>query len=558
MRDDYKNMQRLLALVFLFVARAPGLDPPPGFELPSGVVPRQYIVSLNIDPAMPTFEGSIQIRIEVMTARNVIWLNAKEISVLSASIETAGHTYPARATAVDDEFLALEFASSIEPGPATLSLTYKAQLREAPTSGAFRTNFEKHWYAFTTFTAIDARRAFPCFDEPRFKTPWQLTLHIPQADRAFSNSDQLSETDEPHGMKAVRFAPTGLLASEVVAFAVGPFAVLPAGDAGAKHVPVRMITPLGHASEAADAAHITDAIMSGLEQYTGIPYPWAKLDDVALPQGTFGGVEQPGMITYRMRALLNPPDPDRLRSLLTHELAHQWFGNLVTQATWQDVWLSEGFATWLTFHMTDPAHLNAIAARERIMAADAGPHTRPVRIAMHNRDDMKDIYSQFVYQKAGAILMMLESWLGEDVFRDALRKYLHAHSGGTATVDDLSDLLNAGTILHNFLDRAGVPEVRAKLRCEANRPPVLAIDVDHGPIPVCWRGEGIARQCAVVEQGHTEQVLSRCPAWVYPNAGGTGYYRSKIDPDVLLNHLEDLTPAERLTFDYDRKAAALQ
>jgi alanyl aminopeptidase len=547
------NMTRTLALLFL-AAPLYALDPPPGFHLPDDVFPRKYTASLNIDPAMPAFEGSIQIEIELKTARTVIWLNAKELSVLHATIQTAGHSYPARATVIADEFLALEFATAIAPGPATLSLTYKAQLRQTPTSGAFRNNFENHWYAFTTFTAIDARRAFPCFDEPRFKTPWQLTLHIPRADTAYSNSDRLSETDEPQGMKAVRFAPTGLLASEVVAFAVGPFAVLPGASAGMKHVPVRIVTPAGHASEGADAAGMTDAIMSGLEQYTGIPYPWSKLDDVALPQGTFGGVEQPGMITYRMRALLSPADPVRLRSLLTHELAHQWFGNLVTQSAWQDVWLSEGFATWLTFHMTDPAHLSAIAARERIMAADEGPHTRPVRLEMHNRDEMKDIYSQFVYQKAGAILMMVEGWLGEDAFRDGLRTYLRAHSGGIAATDDLGQVLNATAVLHNFLDRSGVPVVRAELRCEANRPPALAVEIDHGPVPVCWKGEGIARRCAVFETGRHEQVLDRCPAWIYPNAGGTGYYRSEFDSHGLSDRLDQLTPAERLTFDYDRKA----
>jgi alanyl aminopeptidase len=164
---------------------------------------------------------------------------------------------------------------------------------------------------------------------------------------------------------------------------------------------------------------------------------------------------------------------------------------------------------------------------------------------------MKDIYSQFVYQKAGAILMMVEAWLGEGRFRDGLRQYLRAHANGTATTDDLGQTLSATAVLHNFLDNPGIPVVHAALHCDAPQA-ALAIDIGRGPIPVCYKGDGIARRCAVFETGHQEVPLDRCPAWIYPNAGGTGYYRSDFDARAL--PLDQLTPAERLTFDNDRKA----
>ena len=403
--------------------------------------------------------------------------------------------------------------------------------------GAFHTQFENNWYAFTTFTAIDARRAFPCFDEPRFKTSWEIALRIPEGDLAFSNAPEARKSALEDGMRTVYFEPSQLLASEVVAFAVGPFDVLPA-----ERQPVRVITPAGRGAEGADANRFTAEILARLETYTGIPYPWAKLDHMALPEGTFGGVEQPGLITYRLKGLLREPgkatpQQDRsLRSLLTHELAHQWFGNLVTQATWDDVWLSEGFATWLTYRMMDldlppvQKHLAAIAGRERIMAFDESEKSRPVRMHMSDREEMKEIYSPFVYQKAGAVLLMVEDWLGEEPFRRGLQIYLKAHRNGNASIEDLAAALkeasgtDPGPVLHSFLDRKGVPEVNAWVRCEPGTTPVLHVDPSRWTVPVCWTSlEGSG--CDVFDRNYQDHAFRSCPVSLKVNPNGTGYYR---------------------------------
>ena len=226
----------------------------------------------------------------------------------------------------------------------------------------------------------------------------------------------------------------------------------------------------------------------------------------------------------------------------------------MTQASWDDVWLSEGFATWFSAKVMDqeqpPARrlLASIAARERIMATDAGPKTRPVRLEMHTRKDTDSVYSQFVYQKGAAILLMLDGWMGEEKVRAGLHNYLEAHKFGNASTADLeSALAGSKPVLDTFLNRTGIPTVHVK--CNDSK-----LEVDASPnwnIPVCWRGEGLSSTCTVVAT-HAEVPLKSCPTWIYPNAGGTGYYRSEWtgDPDIV-----KLTAAERLTLVYDLRAA---
>ena len=250
--------------------------------------------------------------------------------------------------------------------------------------------------------------------------------------------------------------------------------------------PIRVITTKGHAAEGHAAAEATTAILPRLEAYTGIPYAFGKLDHLALPEGAFSAVENPGLITYRARTLLLAPNQENaartaaIRALQAHEIGHQWFGNLVTQASWDDVWLSEGLATWISLKMMDQeqpperAHLAAIIAREQMMAVDIPARSRPVRIVLNNtaniRESAGDIYTRVVYEKGAATLLMLEGWLGEDHFRDGLRAYLNQHRFGNATTDDLAAALSAAShtdpsrVLNTYLNTTGVPELRGQ-RC---------------------------------------------------------------------------------------------
>ncbi|MBI4892479.1 MAG: hypothetical protein HY821_17775 [Acidobacteria bacterium] len=546
------------------------LQAPPGFRLPDTVRPISYQVHLTLDPAVPEISGAVEIHVRLTEASSRVWLNAKGLQIEKAMIRAGAWTLPAQATLVEDEFVALETSAPVAAGPAVLMLEFRGRIDDRLLVGPYRRRVGPDWYLFTTFTPIEARRAFPCFDEPRYKSTWQFHLSVPAALQAFTNAPATSATAREGGWKTVHFEQTHLLPAEVTAFAVGPFDATAEARAGRKRVPVRTITPRGQAASGLYAAQATDAVLRRLEKYTGIAYPWRKLDHIALPEGAFGAVENPGLITYLSSSLLLTPERDvedrrrALRGLMTHELSHQWFGNLVTQSTWKDVWMSEGFATWLTARMMDqerPAtlqNLNAIEARERIMLTDAGARTRAVRVEMPDRTALRGAYSPFVYQKAGAVLLMLEQWLGAGRFQSGLRAYLKRHAKANAGLSDFEAVLPpaAAPVLESFLNRTGIPEVSAEARCGPGAGPALVLSQAGGQepwtIPVCWRTDQ-ASGCTVVDKARKEVPLRACPAWILPNARGAGYYRSKW-PSGRMPPAAALTPAERLTLVYDLKS----
>jgi len=550
----------------VLVACAAALPAQSAFTLPDDVIPKRHIIELTIDPSRDTFTGWAQIRVDLTKPTKTILVNAKDLTPTESSVTVNNLTHATTATATGGEFIALALASPVGPGPATISIRYQGKLDETAVAGPYRNKVAGDWYAFTTFTPIDARRAFPCFDEPRFKTPWEISIRIKRSDKAFSNARQLTETNEANGMKLVKFAPTEPLPAEVVAFCVGPFDVYDGAPAG-HGTPIRIISARGQRDQSKTAAQATVDVLPRLEAYTGIPYPFGKLDHVAVPEFKFGAVENPGLITYKASALLVSPTDDkeaekarRIRSLQAHEVGHQWFGDMVTQATWDDVWLSEGFATWFSAKVMDeeqpPARklLASVVARERMMATDAGPKTRPVRLEMHSRKDTDGVYSQFVYQKGAAILVMLDGWLGEDRVRDGVREYLHAHKFGNATTADLeSSLEGSKPVLDSFLNQTGIPSIRAD--CNNAHLTIEQTNPAHNwSVPVCWRGEGLASSCTVLAS-RAEVPLKSCPAWMYFNAGGTGYYRTEWSADQLAAlDLTKLTAAERLTLVYDLRA----
>ncbi|HTS77289.1 MAG TPA: M1 family metallopeptidase [Bryobacteraceae bacterium] len=537
---------------------------PPKFVLSDDVIPRKYTIEMTIDPAQDTFTGRAIIDVDVKTRSNVIWLNAKDITPADALVGSKR----ARVETAGGEFLALELDSRVH-GRQTIAIDYRGKLDEKAIVGPYRKQTDGDWYVFTSFTPIDARRAFPCFDDPKFKTPWQMTIHVKRTDKAFTNARMISETEEPNGMKAVRFAETKPLPAEVVAFAVGPFDVYEGAPAG-HGTPIRVITAKGHAEEGKLAAQASVDVLPRLEAYTGIPYPFGKLDHLAVPEFPFGATENPGLIVYRNRSLLAAPGQDTpekarsIRRLQAHEVGHQWFGDLVTQASWDDVWLSEGFATWIAAKMMDEEepperrHVAAVTARERIMQTDDSPRTRPVRLEMHSRKDTENVYNQIVYQKGAAILLMLEGWLGEDHVESGLRAYLKKHSFRNASTADLEASLAAASgvdpapVMDAFLNHTGVPTIRAD--CSEGVVHVEAKGVT--PIPVCVRGEGVAQTCAAVDSTHREIILHHaCPAWIYFNSGATGYYRTEwTESQVKALDMQQLSAAERLMLDDDLRA----
>ncbi len=465
---------------------------------------------------------------------------------------------------VGDELLALELQTDVAAQKsAGIVLQYKAKLSETAVLGPYRRNVEGKWYAYTTFTPIEARRAFPCFDEPRFKTPFELMMRIPERMTGFSNAPMIGDKRDILSFRTIRFAPTEPLPTELFAFAVGPFDVY-------KGSRVRVITPKGHAEEGRAADQAAVQVMPRLEDYVGYEYPFHKLDFLALPQNAYGAVENPGLITFlSSRLLVDPKDAAQtleLRKLEAHEIGHQWFGDLVTQKDWPDVWLSEGFATWIGNKMIDEERaperrmLEFITQRERAMQSDT-PAGRPVRLTIASRAQAAGVYDRLVYQKGAAILAMLEGWLGEESWRKALQSYLKAHQFGSASTSDLADSVrmetgvDVGPVMDSFLDTAGVPKIRARLLCGSKAELQIEQTVSRAT-PVCFKSTGLA-QCVVIQGGAAQVDLASCPAWIYLNAKGTGYYRTEWGPaelGALRAGLNELTSAEKLTLVYDLQA----
>ncbi|MCL5746412.1 MAG: ERAP1-like C-terminal domain-containing protein, partial [Acidobacteria bacterium] len=401
----------------------------------------------------------------------------------------------------------------------------------------------------------------PCFDQPQFKTPWQVTLRIPGGDSAFSNTPVLSESAAAGGLKTVKFEETKPLPSYLVALAVGPLEAVNAGTAGSQHTPVRIITPKGYSSEAAYAAEVTPKILTMLEQYFGLPYPYQKLDNVAMPMVFgFGAMENAGLVTYAQTIILARPADDtiefrrRYAVVCAHELAHQWFGDLVTPEWWNDIWLNESFATWMEQKIVNGwkpewGVLDSdIIASQAAMVTDSLTSAREIRQPVVSENDIANAFDTITYEKGGAVIRMFEDWIGPEKFRNGVHLYLSQHAYGNATATDFLSAISRAAgrdvapAFSTFLDQTGVPLVMISLKCDAKGPRLelsqqryLPLGSKGSPartwdIPVCVAysaGGARGRDCTLLTQQSQEMALSAksCPDWVLGNAGAAGYYR---------------------------------
>jgi alanyl aminopeptidase len=285
-----------------------GTPAPPQLRLPTTAAPAGYAVELTIDPAKDRFRGTVWIDLRVREKTPLLWLNANGLEISSASVVVADHTLPVRVVPGGENYAGFSFAKPLAPGNVRLKIDYTGKLDESSTQGLFREKDGEDWYAFSMFEATDARRAFPCYDEPGYKVPWQLTLRIPAGTTAVSNTPIENESPAADGGRVVRFKKTEPLPSYLVALGVGPFDYLDAGTAGSKNTKIRIVTPRGKASQGRYAAQTTKPLLEMLEAYFGMPYPYEKLDHLAVPQAvTFGAEENAGLISWNERALIAPP-----------------------------------------------------------------------------------------------------------------------------------------------------------------------------------------------------------------------------------------------------------
>jgi alanyl aminopeptidase len=560
----------------------------------------RYAATLTIVPSAATFSGEVDIDLAFAEPASFLWLDGVAITVREAHLDAGGRTLPARAVKGGSDFLGFAFGEAVPAGPARLHVAYDGEISRKDDRGVFREEEEGASYVFSQFENIDARRAFPCFDEPGYKTPWQLTLRVGKGDLALSNTPVVSETPEADGMRAVRFAETKPLPSYLVAFAVGPFELVDAGKAGKKGTPVRIATPRGQQARAAFAVRATPDLLARIEEYTGIPYPYEKLDVVPIPHlASFGAMENAGLITYRAGGMLARPEEDTpsfergFAETIAHEMAHQWFGDLVTMAWWDDVWLNEAFATWMEEKIAGayrPAwRLDLGGARwvAGAMGEDSLVTARRIRQPIVTKDDIQNAFDGITYVKGAAVLHMFESFAGEERFQKGIHRYLSDHAYGNATAADFlaSVSTDAGREIapafSTFLDQPGVPVVGAELTCDKGKPPALALrqkrylpigssgSADQvWQIPVCVRwgaGKTEGRACTLLAERTGALPLTKpdgaaapCPEWVVLNAGSAGYYHAGYTGKALGallkgggKHLRDI---ERLSVARDLSA----
>jgi alanyl aminopeptidase len=573
----------------------PGPEPP-ALRLPSTAEPTGYVVELAIDPGKDTFRGSVDIEIRIKERISLLWLNASDLTIAKASANAGGRAVGVRTVPGGKDFVGFAFDRPLAPGSIKLHLEYSGKVEETSTQGVFRQKDGEDWYAFTQFETTDARRAFPCFDEPSFKVRWQLTLRIPGGTTAVSNTPIEFESAGTDGARVVRFKRTEPLPSYLVAFAVGPFEYLEAGTAGAKKTPIRIVTPRGKASQGRYAAQTTGPLLERLEAYFGIPYPYEKLDQLAIPQTvTFGAMENAGLITWSERSLLAPPDEETIRfqrsqaSTNAHEMAHQWFGDLVTLAWWDDVWLNESFATWMadrTIIAWKPEwaeDVSRVVASSNVMFEDMLVSARKIRQEIVTNDDIVNAFDGISYQKGAAVLTMFEAWTGPEKFRAGVHGYLEAHRFGSATAKDFLQAIESATqpgvaaAFSTFLDQPGVPVVAVSLDCSGGGArlslgqqrllPIgsTGIAAETWRVPVCARagsGGKDARACSLLTEakGSMPAPDGGCPGWLLANDGELGYYRTLYMGDLLPKLLvaadKELSVAERVGVIRDVNALA--
>jgi len=556
-------------------------------RLPSGVTPTAYQLALTVDPNQERHQGEVGIDVTITQPGTVIRLNAAEITVTSARLELGGKTYVARARIRNSDLMDLEFDTPYPAGQGLLTVAFSGRLEDKDSQGLFRQKEGGDWYAFTQFESISARRAFPGFDEPGWKVPWTLSLTIPQGMTAVASAPMAREVLLSNGQKRVEFQTTKPLPSYLLAFGVGPFDILDGGMAG--KTPVRFITPRGRAHEARFAASMTPEILGRLEAYFGTPYPYEKLDVMALPMTlSFGAMENPGLVTFSSLRLLakqgeeSAPFKRYFVSTQAHELAHMWFGDLVTMAWWDDLWLNESFASWMadkiTSQMAPEYHESGTQdARAWAMQTDRLLSTsqiyQPVTGSFSQGDPLGGQVAAIVYGKGQATLAMFENWLGADRFQAGVRRYMAKHAWGNATGEDFVAALAQGdtelaAAFKTFTHQPGVPRVTVALDCSAK--PLLKLsqsrflpagsEATNSPlweVPVKVRTPAGAAQ--VLLKGKTGELPladSTCPAWVQANAGGSGYYRSVYAPGAMrtLMNTADLSVPELLANLDDAKA----
>lgn len=558
------------------------------FRLPEDAVPIRYDLTLWADPAKDHFNGQVIIDLDLKNDLKQILIHGQHLEILSSLIKGSHGEHTVKFSELDKDGLLLgQFGSQLPKGSYQLTINYRAKYQE-DLSGLYRVKEGEDFYLYTQFEPVDARKMLPCFDEPRFKTPFSFKVIAPKGQTVIANGALNSKfdqgNDEVHIFNTTKPIPTYLLALAVGPFDVVTGPIIKANEYRENDFAFRGIAVKGKGEKLAFALKETPQIIKRLESYFGVGYPYEKLDIIAVPDFGAGAMENVGAITFREWYLLldeKTASVDQRRGfylIMAHELAHQWFGNLVTMPWWDDLWLNEAFATWLSYKVVDTIKPEFKAAEQLLkrshsaMAQDTLLAVRKIREPIVSKHDIHSAFDSITYEKGGALLNMLENYLGPSTFRTAVSAHIKRFEFGLATSKDFLESLakfsqrSLVDSAETFLNQNGLPLLSFSYEYKKDGTHVTveqrryvpigskALSTTQWKIPVCFGYEAngkISKQCFMLDQPKATITLAGArPAFVMPNYQGQGYYRYSLSVDAwnaLLKKIELLSERDRIS-----------
>jgi puromycin-sensitive aminopeptidase len=559
---------------------------PSRLRLPEGVRPTRYDVHLIPDLTAGTFSGEVRIRMELRRARRDVVVHAAELTIEHSSILVGDQTLKTKVTLLRaDEAVRFTCQQPIPAGEVELVVRYRGQLNRH-LRGLYGATANGKSYAFTQCETADCRRIMPCFDEPSFKARFRVAVTARDGDVVLANNPVESEQALGNGRRVVHFTETPPLSTYLFALAIGPLESSPVRQLGT--VPIRVWHVPGKAHLAAFGLEAAYESLARLQDYFGIPYPYAKLDLVAAPDFEAGAMENAGAVFFRETLLLLDPAtvslPERKRAaeVIAHELAHMWYGDLVTMAWWDDLWLNEAFATWMAYKIIDQwkpewrmwqgfEHDRAAA-----LGLDALANTHPIYAAVHSVAEATENFDLITYEKGAAVVRMIEHYLGADVFRAGVRIYMERHREGNTVAGDLWRALEEASgqkvarVAQAWITQAGFPLVsfetikNGDLRVRQERffaDPRVNLERRQArwpvPLVIKWEGQPDPQRVLVEKVSQVVPAVAGA-SWSFGNAAAGGFYRVRhaaAHQAALVAELgRALTPVERLALVGDQWA----
>ncbi len=556
-------------------------------QLATTVLPDHYDLKFDIDLAHARFTGDTGIDVRVARPTTAITLHALELTITKATVTSGGQTQTARVTMnADAQTATLTVPQTVPNGKARITISYNAALN-ANLRGLYLSKANNRSYTVTQFESTDARRAFPCFDEPSFKATYALTVTADRGDVAISNGRIVSDTPGPGATQhTMVFSTTAKMSTYLVAIALGDFQCV---EGSADNTPIRICATPDKKALTHLALESAEFILGFLNRYHTTKYPFGKLDVVAVPDFAAGAMENAAAIFYRETDLLADSASASLNTrktvfgVLAHEMAHMWFGDLVTMQWWDDIWLNEGFATWMATRPAaayNPAwHIALDEASENQTAInlDSLKSTHPLHVTVETPGEIEGVFDPISYEKGASVVRMVESYVGDDAFRKGVNEHLERHKYANATSEDFMSAVATASgkpvdrIMATFVLQPGVPQVGVTTTCSNGRTTVTLTQKrffldpsgdssnERWQIPVCLKAPASASTCVLfTEPKQTFPVTDTCAPWVFANAGGKGYYRTGYTPEMIKALARDVETAldapERLSLVSDEWA----